>query len=71
MSAGDYYLETILGDLFTKTVFLGNRDACFLQGQAAGDQAYPRRANPYSNYTVEREWWDGGWCLSQDELCGT
>lgn len=64
------YLDTITGNLFTRPVYMGDLAACGEQGNAAGDQAYPRTANPYPKGIAEREWWDAGWCNSQDELCG-
>lgn len=62
------YLKTITEDLFTKPAFEELAE-CQLQGEAAGDQAYPRDENPYPVGTARREWWDAGWSNSLDELC--
>lgn len=64
------YLSTIVNGTFTKPVHIGDLGACEQQGEAAGDQAYKRDANPYAAGTAEREWWDAGWSKSYDELTG-
>lgn len=64
------YLQTITNDLYTKFAF-DVLDDCQQQGEAAGDQAFPRDRNLYPLGTARCEWWDAGWCQSQDELCGT
>lgn len=64
------YLDTINKNLFKRAAFIGDLPACEAQGEAAGDQAFPRDSNPYPAGYAEREWWDAGWCRSKDELCG-
>lgn len=64
------YFVTIRDNLFTKPVFTELQN-CMDQGEAAGDQAFPRKQNPYPTGSARREWWDAGWSKSYDELCGT
>lgn len=64
------FLKTICEDLYRKPVFMGDREACYQQGQAALQQCYHREENPYPIGTQEREWWDGGFCDEADELTG-
>lgn len=63
------YLATMLDDLYVKPVFT-SLDDCYQQGKAASDQCYGRGQNPYPAGTAVREWWDGGWLNSMDELTG-
>lgn len=63
------YSRTMSENLYCKPAFT-ELDDCFQQGEAAGDQAYPRDRNPYESGTTQRQWWDAGWSNSLDELCG-
>lgn len=66
---GSAFLRTITDGLATTACFEAMND-CYQQGQAASSQAYQRERNPYAIGSVQREWWDGGWCDEGDELCG-
>lgn len=69
MKAPTAYFLTLRDNLFTKPVFSEPED-CQAQGEAAGDQAYPRDRNPYPKGSAAREWWDAGWLNSLEELTG-
>lgn len=69
MSKQSVFLRTICEDLFVKPVF-ESMDDCYQQGKAALSQCYARVQNPYPIGTVQREWWDGGFCDEADELTG-
>jgi len=45
-------------------------EQAFQKGEWAGSQGYRRDQNPYPKGTSLREFWDGGWSSSYDELCG-
>ena len=64
------YLKTTLESLYVKDAFEYPED-CRLQGQAAGDQAYPIDQNPYPPNTARHEFWREGHLSSLDELTGT
>ena len=59
---------TAIARLQVTPCFIGDLYGCREQGRCAGDSRYRREDNPYSAFTAEHEFWDGGWCEYADEL---